>query len=238
MSFVKSYPDLPWDYESLASFLEIEDIENHSEISWNYEYIARNPNITFDFVLKNIHIFIDIKYSFFDIVMRLKGNTREILDFFQNNNDLSMFMNILYLNPEYSIQELIKCPNVHLSLLSQRADFNTNILEKIEDYRNLDWETITFNKNITIDYIKQNQRYFWDKSSIHKNPNITMKQIENEEECSNLGIRLLYLYKNKNIFEYEKKNIIEENIMKKRNLHHELIQYLYSPDSYFHSFHL
>lgn len=238
MNFVKQHPDLPWDYDTLPAMLDLEDIENHSDINWNYEYISNNQNISFDFFKRNINKFLYPKDLVTFAVFSLVGDTKEIFDYFIENESLVKYVNILLMNPIHKIEDIMIYKNhINLHLLSAKNDFNPSILEELEDITDsirFDWETITKNKNFSIEYIKKNQKYHWSKLSINQNPNITFKQIENEEESKKLGIILPYLYEYKNDFEYEKKKIIENYIIQKMNVHHELIHRLGSPDIYFH----
>lgn len=57
LTYLKKYPQIDWfssNNINYSSNITIEEIKNNSEYKWDYTEIFGNPNLTFDYVIKNI----------------------------------------------------------------------------------------------------------------------------------------------------------------------------------------
>jgi len=56
MVYVNDNPDNDWNYHSISMRANMIDIQNYHRVKWDAMGLSLNPNITFDFVLKNPQI--------------------------------------------------------------------------------------------------------------------------------------------------------------------------------------
>ena len=163
VNFVYANPDLPWDFKALSHRMNLNFIQENPNKNWSWvNIISRHPDLTLEIILKEL------------------GDT--------NNWRSTWFM-----NPNITFKDVIENPNLNVHMKSLYEKFTSEILNNmpafIIDYklaslyatlediqkrpdRFWDYENLSFNPNITIDFVKQNLLKNWNWNALTTNINI------------------------------------------------------------------
>lgn len=166
-----------------------------SDIYWDFDEISSNPNLSIKIIrkLKDIldwnKITLNSSITEDDIINNpdlywnwkiLSGNIKTVFYEENSRNIDNLIRNSMYKN---TIQLLNKLPekNWNFNYLS----YNTNLdLEFIKANKNKKWNLIVLSKNpvITFDFVRHNLDISWSFTGLSENPNITWEIISNHPE--------------------------------------------------------
>ncbi len=179
---LEKYPDLPWRYNDLSRNpnISLKYIKNNPDEEWNWKYISKkvtykefidNPDLPWDYLELSNNTNIPLEY----IKDKLSDKLNLILYFDRNDN---LLKNYGWFN------------------ISKRV---TN--EEFENNPDLPWDYtgLSYNKNIPLDYIKNNLDKIWNWKYISQR--VTYEELINNP---NLPWNYKYLSQNPNIpFKYK-----------------------------------
>lgn len=154
LQFVYANTELPWDYSVLCRRVGLEFILQNPQCERDYFMMSRNPNITIDFILE--HPTKSWQWAYITEC----HNLDDILKYPQCKWDYTIIQRKY---PEYCIEN---CPAFSLNpdIISQYAN-----LDAIKKYtRPINYTNLSKNKNLTIDFIRQNQDKPWDYVELSK----------------------------------------------------------------------
>lgn len=173
-----------WRYVSQNLGIKLCDIEDHPELPWDWEFVARNPNITLEFIFKyqdkfketnymNLggtkHITIqDIKTypAIFWNKLTLSNNPNLTLDFVLDDvGDLNNYWNWI---------NIMKCPNIKVQDVLKFNKDHPNVFKNV--YSDI-MSGLSANTTITIDIVRENFTHKWNWREISKNPVFTLDEI-------------------------------------------------------------
>lgn len=141
--------DIDWsNFSRRCSLLILENFQN--KIKW--DEASSNRNLTFELVKKYINKIdtcIVVQHCNFDMALQIYDLVKDSPKF-----NINHFMNSVSCNPNITIEFVRE----HKDLLSWRYLSNTagtQILIEFED--RLDWEVVSYNKNLSVDLILSNE---------------------------------------------------------------------------------
>lgn len=193
---IKKYP-IKWNYSELSinknlkwSFI-LDTIKNPSykklnqDEKWRFLQLSDNPVID----IKIVKSFPQYKWDY----KKLSQNSNITLKIIKENPQISWDYNyMLSSNPNIKLNDLLK-ENKDIDISVYSSNPNLTIKDLIK-YKNIDFDTleITINPGISIKDIIEHPEIEWNIKDIISNPNMTFKT----------------LIQNKHIFDYEIKNIL------------------------------
>lgn len=172
------------DYSCLTIHLSsspaiyIKNIENHPEIEWQWAYISLNPNITRDFLIKNIHQ----NWNWNTISSRKFIDTL-LIDTYSHK---PWNWVIISHNPDINLNDNFIEKHINQNWDWAHLSLNTHITLKFIDkyfYKNWSWYKLSERNNLTINFIIKHIKKNFNWNYIFKSPHIPFKD-------------LVYLFKN------------------------------------------
>lgn len=173
--FMENRDEFPWDYKSLVSNKNINEnhILLHQNINqdWCIENAITNPNISLDFILKNINQYKWQLENYFDnpavCLEEVLEKIPQILDSY----------NVFFLHQDmkFSPKTLLAYPNYHWNLRDICKSKFLDIDFIMNNFHQFDWNisALSENPNITIDHIQELSKYKWNLTNFSKNPSVT-----------------------------------------------------------------
>lgn len=156
MEFIELHKHRLWFCTSISCNpnLTLEIVKKYEPRNWSWRSISCNENITWDIISTNKKL----PWDWVGIAMN-PNITWEII---QDNLELSSFSS----NARWPWFVVVQNPNITLDNIENRPD----IL--------LDWPYLSYNTNITGEFIMkhEHEQWFWD--AVCRNPNITLEDIE------------------------------------------------------------
>lgn len=176
----------------------IELLEKYPNEAWDWYEIAINPNITLDYVLANWR---EEFQEFFsgNSNLKLKDLTNQhfldwgelschpaiTVDFIMNNKDKPWDMTRVSQNKNITTYDLIKYPKLKRRLSHKSLSWNKNMTFQFVlanmDW-NWDWAGLSCNLKLTIQDILNHPELPWSKSFLSLNNNFTREDILNHPE--------------------------------------------------------
>lgn len=153
---IYKYPNKPWNWAYLSANPNISKhfIEQFINFPWRWDYVSCNKNINLDFVLK----YIEKPWNWETLSENLKLKLKE-----------------KYYNQPWEYTYL--CFNKYLSI-----HFIKNMLERVSDVSDWNWDELSLHCNITISDIIENKELPWNWENVSYNPNLTLKDIINHPD--------------------------------------------------------
>ena len=197
MDVLVKYP--PEDIKTFADYevyftLTPEHIESRKDDKWGYRVLAANPNITWDYVLKNL----DKPWDF--RIMSCNPNiTWEIIhehpeidwcfSYYSDNPNIKWEHVMQYPDENWDYSAIASQPNITLDILLNNKELrefmdgmssNPNItFQDVLDHPELKWrnDMLSMNPNITPKIVLANLDYPWDHKYFACNPNFTLDDL-------------------------------------------------------------
>ena len=154
---------LKWYFKflSLNSNIDWKVIESNPKKHWDYNLLSINENINYDIINDNKDRNWNLNYYAHN--KNLKDNE---IDLIQKSN---------------RINEVDSMQRIFIYTFSSNENFNLDDLNKYHKKYELDWNSLSQNKFLTFDFVKNNLEKNWNWSKIIDNPNVinhkTIKKI-------------------------------------------------------------
>lgn len=220
--------DYKWNFRFLSfnPGIKISDIENNPQLPWHWEGIMNNPNMKFDFYLKNSKKIRKYKYQNWKILSK-KITISDILDnpkihkkirWAISTSSSKIKLEDIINNPQlpWKYNFLSSNPNLTMKFILDNIDANPRFVNLNTKRYSLNWNSLSFNPGIKISDITNNPDLPWNYRMISKNPNMNIKFLLNNFEnldidsiSSNPGITMLDIESNPDLpwnFEYISSN--------------------------------
>lgn len=181
--------DVNWKAISKNSGITPEDIENNLTLPWDWNYVAQNPNITMEFILKhnitntglspNITLEDIEKYpDLFKLKSLLSQNPNVTLDYILNHPDNNSHNKWDWIsiggNPNITFQDVLEHPELMTNQNISRQDQ----VERpwLANNMYFIWG-LSSNPNITMDIIEKYPNLAWNETQVAQNPSITIDDL-------------------------------------------------------------
>ena len=217
IKFVKKTINKQWNWNAIScnKAITMDDVRYNQHLPWSYISLSKNPNLTIEFVTENLRNKKGSKMIPWDWNL-ITYNEAITMDDILNNPRLPWCYEWLPLNPNLTLDFVVN----HLDNNWNWNWTNISCHEEIsmDDFRKylypprnlvlpLDYESLSENPNLTIDFVLENLSKPWDYSFVTSNKSITIEDI-----CQNpqLNWRFKKMSHNKNInMEYILKHMEE-----------------------------
>lgn len=141
--YIKNNVNYPWDWKMLSMCTDLINIISNPDLEWNYQFIAKNINITSEFIDSNINKFTNDNIIGFDPNwIWFSKNPSITIDYIKNNlnkswqwSDISKKINITMKviedNPtlRWNFSSIIENPNLTIKFIQKYS--STKIIEEI-----------------------------------------------------------------------------------------------------------
>ena len=201
-------PRLPWDwkYISMNPSITIEDVKNNHRRPWVWSELGNN-NLNVNILKKLTSVFLGRSWDWNELTI----NPNIDLDFIKSKPNYPWVKNFLYLNPTIPFKVLIENDMI-LEIDDDGFGESYNIsLKDITENKNIGWDWyngISYNPNVTEEFINDNKGEKFDIKALSANPNISIEFIKDyigssDEESlykalsRNPNITIDYLIQNK-----------------------------------------
>lgn len=158
-------PNLPWDWNGISKnkTLTMKHIKkNIHKINWHE--LSNNPNITFEFIIKNKKE----DWNWYRLSQHPNIKMEHII-----NNDLRWDIMGLEETPNVTCPEIFKYIKSTIFLSENPAVTIQDIYKYKECW---DYCSLSYNPNVTFDFVKDNINKKWDLTGLVLNPNLTTKE--------------------------------------------------------------
>lgn len=163
LAYVLVHMDRPWDWIKISEnpAISAADVIEHPELPWNWRAISKNinPSFTMEFYSTNMH----------NTLLRwieLSDHPQLTLDFVKAHMDKPWYWSYISQNPAISLSDITANPELPWDWSGIASNPNVTmefipVIEKNYDDPVLLWHILSFNDNITSDYIYANINKPW-----------------------------------------------------------------------------
>jgi hypothetical protein len=178
---VKKYQKRKWAFKDLCANpnLKIDDLMKLRKF-FDWRYICRNPNFTFDYVLQHPQI----KWNW----MWISSHKNVTMDIIEHNMDKPWDWYYVCQNPNLTIEFVRKHMDKWAYWCWEEISRNSAItMDIIENNRDLPWNWVTmqYNPNLTINTIEKHPEKEWNALFINPRKEITMQHLRETQKRPN-----------------------------------------------------
>jgi len=157
---------------------KIKYIESYREKGFEHVFtnISTNPNITKEFVLSNVNE----KWDWYELRKRIDFTEEDFIDAKWEDEDSKWICLSISIIPNITIEsfiELIENEIIDFDYLNEDPCIRLDLLKATLDNEHWYWPSLSFNPNITFDFVIQNLGKDWDWKYISLNPNVTIEHV-------------------------------------------------------------
>jgi hypothetical protein len=169
--------DIDWEYKQLSRNKNISNyIKNNPEKPWNWNFVACHMNIKDLESLKPELFETDIQEFWINISL----NETITVNFINKYKHKPLNWIYINMNPGLKMEDLEQIPIIKWSSVPMNPNFNSDFLIKylkfFDEYA--DWDDISEHKNISIDFIINDDKLPWNPNYVINNPNVTLDYIK------------------------------------------------------------
>lgn len=165
INFIYANTALLWDDKTLLKRVNLNFIREHFNPKWlDYSAISYNPNLTIEFILEYP--------SFYWYWESVYANLK-LEDIIKHHLQLAHFEAFQRVYPNYCVEHYQE------NILNWPILANRVSLDILEKYPNKPWTDLSYNKNITMDFILEHPALPWDYKGLSGNNQITLQDILN-----------------------------------------------------------
>lgn len=189
---IEENTDIYIDYSMLSMILDVKYIERHPEYEWDYEVIQYNPTINMNYIENNSDYFIENENIEWSIISSgdnitfndIKNNPTYLWDWYGvslnpnitfdiiTNNINEKWTECVIMNENITIEEAYILKNLldiednnFYDLIVQNPNLTQQDIEEI-GYENINWNELSLNPMLSIDFIEKHIDKKWNFRSI------------------------------------------------------------------------